>query len=534
MLIAFALLPTLVLYPFPVKAADSQSSWTSMTPMPTARGEFGLAVVNGKIYAIGGKNGDSGPLNTVEEYNPQTNLWISKASMPTPRSGFAIAVYQNKIYVIGGTVGTGFVGNNEAYDPIHNTWETKTSMPTPRSDLIANLVDDKLYLIGGKKYSGIPPFFNKTDINEVYDISNDSWSTKTPIITPVQGYSSAVFNDKIYIMGGSLDSLPIEESLTTNVNQVYDPQNDSWDFGSSLLNAVSYPAAAVTEGFMALPRIYCIGGFFDRKFSGQVQAYNLENNSWKLEDSMPTPRAYLAIAVVNDVLYAIGGFDGTNWLNVNEQYKPVGYGTVAPKVLITSPENKTYSSVSLEFTANRGTDWIGYSLDNQANETLNSEEILSSLTNGAHNITIYANDSLGNMGSSNTVFFSVDTLPPDIEILMPQNKTYDSADIQLSFTLNEAVTYLAYSLDGQENITIIGNVTLPVLSDGSHHLTLYATDELGNSAGKMIAFNIAPFPIIAVAAALATTVIILAGGYLFFKRRRPSSVKKGSKVRKTC
>ena len=46
---------------------------------------------------------------------------------------------------------------------------------------------------------------------------------------------------------------------------------------------------------------------------------------------MPTPRAYLGVAVVNDVLYAIGGFDGTNWLNVNEQYKPVGYGTVAPK-----------------------------------------------------------------------------------------------------------------------------------------------------------------------------------------------------------
>ncbi len=62
---------------------------------------------------------------------------------------------------------------------------------------------------------------------------------------------------------------------------------------------------------------------------------------------MPTPRAYLAVAVVNDVLYAIGGFDGQNWLNTIEQYKPVGYGTVPPKIQITSPENKTYSEVTL-------------------------------------------------------------------------------------------------------------------------------------------------------------------------------------------
>ncbi len=180
-------------------------------------------------------------------------------------------------------------------------------------------------------------------------------------------------------------------------------------------------------------------------------------------------------------------------LTVNEQYKPVGYGTVAPKVQITSPENKTYSQVSLAFTVNRGTQWMGYSLDNHANVTLTAETKLSGLSEGAHNVTIYANDSLGNMGSSNTVFFSVDTLPPNIEILLPQNQSYDATDIQLTFTLNENVSYLAYSLDGQENVKINGNVTLPALSNGSHRLTLYATDEVGNSAEKTVYFNIAAF-----------------------------------------
>jgi N-acetylneuraminic acid mutarotase len=500
--------------------ADSPGSWTTMAPMPTARGGFGLAVVNGKIYAIGGTNGGA-PLNTVEMYNPQTNQWTTETPMPTARSGFAIAVYYNKIYVIGGTVGNGFVGNTEVYDPVTNTWQTKTSMPTPRADLSANVVNDKIYLIGGKRYSSISPFYGETDINEVYNPLNNTWTTETPITTGVQDYASAVLNGKIYIMGGSRQSSSAESNIITNANQVYDPQTGNWSLAAKLLNIDTFGAAAATEGFMVPPRIYCVGGFSSDQFTGETHVYFPENNSWNTADPMPTPRAYLGLAVVNDFVYAIGGSDGKDWLTTNEQYKPAGYGTVAPKVQITSPENKTYTEVSLSFTVNRATEWTGYSLDNQANVTLKSETKLSGLSQGTHSIKIYANDSLGNMGVSNTVFFSMDTHAPDINIILPQNQSYGSTDIQLAFTINENAT-LAYSLDQQANVTIIENVTLPALSSGSHRLTIYATDDLGNSGSETVDFNIAPFPVIAVVAALATTTIILASGYLFFKRRKPS------------
>jgi hypothetical protein len=134
------------------------------------------------------------------------------------------------------------------------------------------------------------------------------------------------------------------------------------------------------------------------------------------------------------------------------------------------------------------------------------------------------------MGSSNTVFFSVDTLPPTINILLPQNQSYGSTDIQLTFSVNENVSYLAYSLDGQEKQEIAGNVTLPALTNGPHSITLYATDELGNAAEKTVSFNIAPFPVVTLAAAIATTTIILAAGYLFIKRKKPGSVKEPQKT----
>ena len=162
------------------QTSGNASSWTTMAPMPTARGGLGVATVNGKIYAIGGLNGDL-PVNVNEQYNPGTNTWTTETPMPTARSGCAIAVYDNKIYVIGGEVGNGFVGNNEVYDPGTNTWETKASMPIPRADLSASVVNGKIYLIGGKEYSGTSPYYSETNVNEVYDPANNTWTYGTPM-----------------------------------------------------------------------------------------------------------------------------------------------------------------------------------------------------------------------------------------------------------------------------------------------------------------------------------------------------------------
>jgi hypothetical protein len=520
MLVALVIVvPALTFNLLPSKAAETSSSWTALSPMPTARGGAGVAEVNGKIYVIGGLNGNNQPLSTIEEYDPQTNGWTSKQPMPTARSGFAIAVYQNKIYCIGGTVGNGFVGNTEVFDPVSNTWETKSSMPTPRGDLNANVVNDKIYLIGGKIYSNVSPYFNETNLNEAYDPVNDSWTTKSSVPTAVKGYASAVANGKIYVLGGSLQSLSLENTLLSSANQVYDPQVDNWSLAANLPTTISYGGAALTLGYLAPEKIYLVGGYSNGSFVPLVQAYDLKTDSWSFGEPMPTARAYLGVVALNDVLYAMGGFDGTNWLDVNEQYKPIGYGTVPPKVQVTSPENKTYSDVTLSFTLNRGVQWIGYSIDNQANVTVQGVTNVTGLSQGAHNITVYANDSLGNMGVSDTIFFSVDTLPPEIAIILPQNISYSTVDIQLKFTVNEQVAYLAYSLDGQANIKINGNATLPALSNGPHRLTLYATDLEGNSASKTVAFNISPFPTVMIVAIISLITIFLATGYLLIKRR---------------
>jgi len=298
--------------------------------MQQARSGLGVAAVNGKIYAIGGSNASGfapsipgsavlgnrdigGHLGTNEEYDPETDTWTYKASMPTPRIVFATAVYQNKIYCIGGKTSDSYTGVNEVYDPATDTWETKTSMPTARGWLTANVVGGKIYLISG---------FPTETLNEVYDPAMDTWITKSsPETASPWGITSAVFDNKIYVIGSSH-------------LQIYDTEADTWSYGASPpSSADSGGSAAATTGVLAPEQIYVIGVPLLLSPGAPLysnQAYDPEEDNWAAAADLPTRRFNFGVAVLNDIFYVIGG----HTYNVpghfapsaaNEQYTPIGY-----------------------------------------------------------------------------------------------------------------------------------------------------------------------------------------------------------------
>jgi len=99
---------------------------------------------------------------------------------------------------------------------------------------------------------------------------------------------------------------------------------------------------------------------------------------------------------------------------------PVGaraQDSIPPTIHILSPENKTFypeNNVSLIFTVDEPTDWMGYSLNGQTNVTTLGNTTLTSLVDGEYSVVVYANNTAGNMGASDTIMFWVDTTPPDI------------------------------------------------------------------------------------------------------------------------
>jgi len=321
-------------------SAASSDSWAMKTPIPTQRYGLGAAVVNGKIYAVGGIL-LHGPINTRtginEEYNPITDTWTNQTSMPTARVDFGIAVYQNKIYCIGGsTSNAGVTGINEVYDPATDTWETKSPMPTPRGQMTASTVDDKIYVIGGI----VDPLNGRiSDLNEVYDPATDTWTTKSSLPNAVSEYASAVVNDKIYVIGG------YNGNGSSYLTQIYNPATDTWSNGSQLPSNPKgyYPGGAgATTGVYAPKRIYVFGGSEAGLMGMSLNTtlvYDPEKDAWSYGARMITGRSNMGVAVVDDVLYTIGG--GIWWgsyTGANEQYTPIGYGTVnSPEPTATAP-----------------------------------------------------------------------------------------------------------------------------------------------------------------------------------------------------
>lgn len=297
-----------------------EDSWETMEPMPTARSGLGVAVVDGKIYAIGGYNGSY--LGTNEMYDPKTNGWTAKTSMPTPRCNFAITAYQNKIYVIGGEISQGIVGSiNEVYDPLTDTWETKTGLPNARSLLCANVVNNKIYLIGGLG-TGFPPWVCTQD-TFVYDPDTDSWVTKAPIPTPISDYASAVIDNKLYVIGGR----DIGNMVKYDETHIYDTQTDNWSNGTSSLSIMPSPNAGVTTGELAPKRIHVM-------YADSHYIYDPEKDEWTTAIPMLTSRYNVGVAVVDDLIYVIGGYDGENYRNENEKYTPQGYIPEFPSWII--------------------------------------------------------------------------------------------------------------------------------------------------------------------------------------------------------
>jgi len=79
-----------------------------------------------------------------------------------------------------------------------------------------------------------------------------------------------------------------------------------------------------------------------------------------------------------------------------------------------------------------------------------------------------------------------------INVISPQNKIYTTNPIPLTFTVNQSISWIGYSLDGKANVTITGNTTLTGLIGGSHNLKLYATDNYGNTAKSEVNFTYNP------------------------------------------
>ncbi len=117
---------------------------------------------------------------------------------------------------------------------------------------------------------------------------------------------------------------------------------------------------------------------------------------------------------------------------------------------------------------------------------------------------------------------------PSIDVVSPKSVTYSTANVSVDFVLNKQMSWVGYSLDGIENRTVTGNLTLRDLSFGAHNLTVYAIDGYRNQvASQTISFTIEePFPTLLIATVSIFTVFISLIGILLFRRHQKTTLSR--------
>jgi len=213
-------------------------------------------------------------------------------------------------------------------------------------------------------------------------------------------------------------------------------------------------SAGVTSGVYAPERIYIAGG-------SVTQIYNPVNDSWSLGSPMPSDNRLTnlgdaSIAVVNDQLYAIGGIyvaSDDSLYAKTQRYTPLGY------------------------------------MSNQTSSPLPSSPTTPTLT-AAVTSNPSPSPSPSPTPSPTAPALPSPTQQPTISILYPQNNsvfnayTPEGVNYELLYQTNSTLSWVGYSLDSANNVTVAGNTTNVNDFDPSYcqSLTVYANDTSGNWA----------------------------------------------------
>jgi hypothetical protein len=183
------------------------------------------------------------------------------------------------------------------------------------------------------------------------------------------------------------------------------------------------------------------------------------------------------------------GFDPLN--NSASVSIDVTVDSTSPVVNITSPEQGSildHVEISVNYTV-QGSDqgsFAEFRIDG-GNWSPADPDVVGLIleSSGEHMVEVRVTDQAGNVGRDRSSFV-VDTTPPYLEIMTPEEGELISSTIELTWAVEDTITWivrLQMSIDGDEWTDVSGGSTvLDIPTDGHHDIVMMAEDAAGNIA----------------------------------------------------
>ena len=201
--------------------------WSELAALPSARGAAAAATLGGRIYIAGGsyackRRGDAAaapraPHVSTDEvlvYDPRTDTYTQAAPLLTARNHHLLEMLDGKLYALGGRVGSSnaFTWTNridlvEEYDPADDTWFPKSRMLAAHGGMMSCVHEGALYVCGGDGLKMI----------EKYDAAADQWSVAAELPRPRLGATGGCVDGRMYVMTGHVRTATGSQPVADNI-----------------------------------------------------------------------------------------------------------------------------------------------------------------------------------------------------------------------------------------------------------------------------------------------------------------------------
>jgi N-acetylneuraminic acid mutarotase len=186
--------------------SSDERSWETLPSMQTPRAGHAAGVIGDRLYVVGGTTDSTfldverAPLTSLEIYDFRTREWSRGPDMPTGRHHFDATVVDGQLYAIGGrTHEDSSLDAVERFDPGRGEWETLTPLPLGVSgEGVETVAGRVLVVAGGDDLEGWV-----TPATWAFDPRHGEWRRLPDVTVPRHGYASATVGDRIYIFTGA-------------------------------------------------------------------------------------------------------------------------------------------------------------------------------------------------------------------------------------------------------------------------------------------------------------------------------------------
>jgi hypothetical protein len=219
------------------------------------------------------------------------------------REGLSATVLDDSIFFSGGRLyDTVFSTTIDIYDVSEDEWSTHTPSSPGRWMTSAVSGGGKVFIAGGLKYPGGTSY---SEI-DVYDKETGEWSVEYLSIS--RYFMSAIaYGNKIFFAGGG----SYEPATIYDIVDIYDLATGTWDTNYLILPRWGIGAAAAGD------KVFFAGGcWYPNEVTNFIDVYNINTGEWSLI-FLEEERAIISAVAYSDRVYFAGGakpFNETSYI----------------------------------------------------------------------------------------------------------------------------------------------------------------------------------------------------------------------------